>query len=60
VIYRLSSKAEADLAEIWIYSAGQWTPEQAHRYVDTLVGRFDWLCDNPSLWKPRPDIAEGL
>jgi toxin ParE1/3/4 len=60
VIYRLSSGAEADLADIWVYSAGQWNLEQADRYVDALVSRFDWLCANPSLWKPRPDIAEGL
>lgn len=60
MIYRLSSRAEADLAEIWVYSAGQWNSEQADRYVDALVGRFDWLCENASLWKPRPDIAEAL
>jgi len=60
VIYRLSSRAEADLADIWVYSAGQWNLEQADRYADALVSRFDWLCANPSLWKPRPDIAEGL
>jgi len=60
VIYRLSSRAEVDLAEIWIYSAKQWDLGQADRYVDALVSRFEWLCDNPALWKPRPDIAEGL
>jgi toxin ParE1/3/4 len=60
VIYRLSSRAEADLAEIWGYSAEQWNLDQADRYVDALVSRFDWLCDNPSLWKARPDIADGL
>ena len=60
MIYRLSSRAEADLAEIWVYSVGQWNLEQADRYADALVSRFDWLCANPSLWKPRPDIAEGL
>jgi toxin ParE1/3/4 len=60
VIYRLSSRAEADLAEIWVYSVGQWNLEQADRYADALVSRFDWLGANPSLWQPRPDIAEGL
>jgi len=60
VIYRLSVRAEADLAEIWVYSAEQWNLEQADRYIDALVSRFDWLCDNPQLWKPRPDITEGL
>jgi len=60
VIYRLSSRAEVDLAEIWVYSAEQWNFDQADRYVDSLVSRFDWLCNNPSLWKTRPDIADGL
>jgi toxin ParE1/3/4 len=60
VIYRLSSRAEADLAEIWVYSVEQWSLEQADRYVEALVSRLDWLCANPALWKPRPDISEDL
>ena len=60
MIYRLSVRAEADLAEIWAYSAEQWNLGQADRYIDALLSRFDWLCDNPQLWKPRPDITEGL
>jgi toxin ParE1/3/4 len=60
VIYRLSVRAEADLAEIWAYSAEKWNLGQADRYIDALLSRFDWLCDNPQLWKPRPDITEGL
>jgi len=60
VIYRLSSRAEADLAQIWAYSAEQWNLDQADRYIDALVSRFEWLCDNLALWKPRPDIADGL
>ena len=55
MIYRLSARAEADLAEIWVYCAEQWNLEQADRYVEALVSRFDWLCDNPPLWTPRPD-----
>jgi toxin ParE1/3/4 len=60
VSYRLSGRAEADLAEIWDYSAGQWSVDQADRYVDALVSRFAWLSENGALWKPRPDLAEGL
>jgi len=60
VIYRLSVRAEADLAEIWVYSAEQWSLGHADGYIDALVSRFDWLRDNPQLWKPRPDITEGL
>ncbi|MEA3278114.1 MAG: type II toxin-antitoxin system RelE/ParE family toxin [Pseudomonadota bacterium] len=58
--YRLSARAEADLTDIWVYSAEQWGVVQADGYVDALLSRFVWLSENPSLWKPRPDIAEGL
>jgi toxin ParE1/3/4 len=60
VSYRLSARAEADLAEVWDYSAERWSVEQADRYVDALVSRFAWLSENGALWKPRPDLAEGL
>ena len=60
MIYRLSVRAEADFADIWGYSAEQWNLEQADRYIDALLSRFDWLCNNTKLWKPRPDITEEL
>jgi len=60
VIYRLSARAEADLADIWFYSAEQWSAEQADRYVEALVSRLEWLCHNPALWKPLPDLGAGL
>jgi toxin ParE1/3/4 len=60
VTYRLSARAEADLAQIWVFSAEQWGVDQADRYIEALVTRWRWLCDNPSLWKLRQDIAEGV
>ncbi len=60
MIYRLSAKAQADLAGIWVHSAERWDYEQADQYLDAMMGRFDWLRDNMSLWKRRPDIGKGL
>jgi len=60
VSYRLSEGAEADLLEIWDYSAEQWSVEQADRYIDALVSRFAWLSANRALWHPRTDLGEGL
>lgn len=60
MIDRLSARAEADLADIWVYSAEQWGVDQADRYIDALLSRFVWLSDHPSLWRPRADIAAGL
>jgi toxin ParE1/3/4 len=60
VTYRLSRRAEADLVAIWAYSAEHWSADQADRYIDALLSRFAWLSDNDALWKPRPDLGEGL
>ncbi|MCB2261637.1 MAG: type II toxin-antitoxin system RelE/ParE family toxin [Candidatus Thiosymbion ectosymbiont of Robbea hypermnestra] len=60
MIYRLSARAEADLMDIWIYSAEQWGIDQADRYIEALRHRFSWLSENRGLWKVRPDIAEGI
>jgi toxin ParE1/3/4 len=60
VTYRLSGRAQADLAEIWDYSAQHWSLDQADRYIDALVTRFVWLSENATLWQPRPDLVEGL
>ena len=58
--YRLSARAEADLTSIWAYSASQWGVDQADCYVDALLLRLSWLPENQTLWKVRPDIAEGV
>lgn len=58
--YRLSAKAEADLTDIWSYSAEQWGVDRADRYVDALLRRFSWLPENQMLWKARPDITGGI
>lgn len=58
--YRLSERAENDLTDIWVYSFEQWGVDQADRYIDALVSRFDWLGGNVALCKPRPDLSDEL
>jgi toxin ParE1/3/4 len=45
---------------VWVYSAEQWGPDQADRYVDTLLKRFQWLAENRSLWQTRPEIFADI
>lgn len=54
--YHVTSPAEEDLVEIWRYTLRKWGEEQADLYIDTLLLRFIWLTENPSLWKPRPEL----
>jgi toxin ParE1/3/4 len=41
--YRLSPLAEADLEDIWAYTAETWSIEQAERYHADLVAAFEGL-----------------
>ncbi len=47
--YRLSPAAEADLDDIWNYTATNWSTEQAETYVGSLFGAFIAIGENPSL-----------
>jgi toxin ParE1/3/4 len=60
VNYWLTESAKDDLLSIWDYTADRWNEEWVDLYIDALVARFDWLTKNVGLWKPRPEIGEGL
>jgi len=54
---RLTPRAEADLEDIWRYSAAEWSPDQADRYIDGLVAVFDLLCAMPRIARERPEFV---
>lgn len=41
--YRLSPLAQADLEDIWSYTALRWSPMQAESYHATIIGAFEGL-----------------
>jgi len=45
----LTPKAQSDLEDIWLYTRETWGAVQADKYLDTLAGVFDALCDMPEL-----------
>lgn len=57
--YRLTPAAEADLEDIWTYSANTWSVEQANLYIDELVAIFDALATNPRQAAPCDHIRAG-
>lgn len=57
--YRLTPAAEADLEDIWTYSADTWSIEQANIYTDQLVALFDALAINPQQAAPCDHIRAG-
>ena len=57
--YRLTPRALSDLDAIADYSLDRWGPHQTEDYLRQLADRFQWLADNPSVGRPRDDVADG-
>ena len=45
--FKLSRKAEEDLEEIWLYTLGIWSKEQADRYLILIFDEIEFLTANP-------------
>jgi toxin ParE1/3/4 len=58
-VYRLSPAAEADLEDIWTYTATTWSTKQADDYVSRLFDTFVLLGRNHSLGRRVNSIMTG-
>ena len=58
--YRLASRAEQDLDEVWFYVAEDASPTTADRLIDDLVNRFDLLAEQPSMGRLRPEFGPDV
>lgn len=54
--YLLRERAEADLAEIWRFTARRWSVAQADKYYRNLVQAFEALAAEPTLGRSCEDI----
>ncbi len=57
--FELTPRAERDLKDIWLYTAREWSVEQAENYHALLGKRFEELADMPYMGAERPDIGNG-
>ena len=57
--YLLSPAAQADLSEIWDYSAQNWGTEQADRYVRGIQDACNALAAGRKRGRPIDDIRPG-
>lgn len=58
--YRLTRKADGDLATHYEYGIGTFGHSQAQNYLIGLQQRFDRLAENPSLGRSANELAPGL
>jgi len=55
----LQRPAEADLREIWTYSAEKWDANQADRYLDTIAEAIERLVHEPLRGRACDDLRPG-
>jgi toxin ParE1/3/4 len=57
--YALRPRAQADLADIWRYTAREWSVDQADRYYRDIMAALQMLGEQPSLGRACDDIRPG-
>jgi toxin ParE1/3/4 len=57
--YVLSPRAQADVAEIWNYSAKRWSVEQAENYLRQIKTAIEAVATQPTIGQSCDDIRAG-
>lgn len=57
--FLLLPAAEADLRDIWHYTAENWSPSQADRYVSGIFDCLDLIAESPAIGQPVDWIRQG-
>ena len=57
--YIISEKALEDLNNIWIYTAENWSIEQANRYYNLIVDEIEYVSENFEETKDFGDIRKN-
>jgi len=54
-----SAQAEADLLDIWLYTADEWNLTQADNYLTQLGRAIENLVEHPEMGKDRSELRAG-
>lgn len=57
--YVLSSRAQADINDIWDFSADTWSVTQADLYVGQIRTAIETLGDDPERGRPHDGVRPG-
>ena len=55
--YRLRARAVEDLETIWLYTARQWSVDQAELYIRELIAGLDLLVAHPGIARERVELS---
>lgn len=57
--YRITKLAQADLEQIWAYTADEWSTTQAEIYLDALFACFEAISDGRKPGQNADNIRSG-
>lgn len=57
--YVISKKAVSDLEGIWLYTAQNWSVNQADRYYKLVFDEIDFICKNMKADKSMEHVRKG-
>ena len=57
--YIISEKALEDLNNIWIYTAENWSVEQANRYYNLIVDEIEYVSENFEIAKNFENVRKN-
>src|SRR5271157_449284 len=58
--YKLTNKAVDDLTQIWNYTIGRWSENQADKYYRMLLDNFNDVANNPDVGKNYSEVIKNL
>ncbi len=57
--YTISEKAVGDINNIWIYTAENWSIEQADRYYNLILDEIEYIADNYEMARDFGQTRKG-
>ena len=55
----ISKIAVSDLEDIWLYTVGNWSVEQADRYYNLIFDEVNFICRNINTGKSIEHVRKG-
>ena len=60
LFYELSSEADSDIEDIFVYTLKEFGSKQAIAYISQFENSFAQVIDNPKSGRERSEIRKGL
>jgi len=58
--YRVTETADAQLQDIWRFTAKRWNPAQADSYLEQLERAVTAALETPALLRARPELGDDI